>query len=90
MKFKKGNTLVGSPMAGDHLPGAGAKAQSAAQALHFHLDGLEKDGSTRISIPAPGTENDHNPPRIAVRHLFDMAVGHDNHVPWGPLYRVFN
>ncbi len=36
-------------------------------------------GSTRISIPIPGTENDdHNPPRIAARHLFDMAVGHDN------------
>ena len=36
-------------------------------------------GSTRISIPAPGTENDdHNPPRIAARNLFDMAVGHDN------------
>jgi Carboxypeptidase regulatory-like domain len=36
-------------------------------------------GSTRISIPAPGTENDdHNPPRIAPRNLLDMAVGHDN------------
>jgi Carboxypeptidase regulatory-like domain/TonB-dependent Receptor Plug Domain len=36
-------------------------------------------GSTLISIPAPGTENDdHNPPRIAPRHLFDAAIGHDN------------
>jgi Carboxypeptidase regulatory-like domain len=36
-------------------------------------------GSTRISIPAPGTENDdHNPPRVASRNLFDLAVGHDN------------
>jgi hypothetical protein len=36
-------------------------------------------GSTRITIPAPGTENDdHNPPRIAPRNLFDLAVGHDN------------
>jgi len=36
-------------------------------------------GSTLISIPAPGTENDdHNPPRIAPRHLFDLAVGDDN------------
>jgi hypothetical protein len=36
-------------------------------------------GSTHISIPAPGTENDdHNPPRISPRHLFDLAVGHDN------------
>ena len=36
-------------------------------------------GSTLISIPAPGTENDdHNPPRIAQRNLFDVSVGHDN------------
>ena len=36
-------------------------------------------GSTRVTIPAPGTENDDkNPPRIAPRHLFDLAVGDDN------------
>jgi len=36
-------------------------------------------GSTRVTLPAPGTENDdHNPPRIAPRHLFDVSVGHDN------------
>ena len=36
-------------------------------------------GSTLVQIPAPGTENDdHNPPRIAPRHLFDLAVGDDN------------
>jgi Carboxypeptidase regulatory-like domain len=36
-------------------------------------------GSTLIKIPAPGTEDDdHNPPRIAPRNLFDMAIGHDN------------
>jgi hypothetical protein len=36
-------------------------------------------GATRVSIPAPGTENDdHNPPRISPRSLFDLAVGHDN------------
>lgn len=36
-------------------------------------------GSTRVTIPAPGTENDdHNPPRIAPRHLFDIAVGDDD------------
>jgi len=35
--------------------------------------------STRVAIPAPGTENDdHNPPRIAPRHLFDIAVGDEN------------
>ena len=36
-------------------------------------------GSTLVSIPAPGTENDdHNPPRVAARNLFDISVGHDN------------
>jgi hypothetical protein len=36
-------------------------------------------GSTLVQIPAPGTESDdHNPPRIAPRNLFDMAIGDDN------------
>ena len=36
-------------------------------------------GSTLIKVPAPGTEDDdNNPPRIAPRSLFDVAIGHDN------------
>ncbi len=36
-------------------------------------------GATRLAIPADGTENDdHNPPRIAPRNLFDIATGEDN------------
>jgi len=36
-------------------------------------------GSTLISIPAPGTENDDkNPPRIKPRSLFDLSLGDDN------------
>jgi hypothetical protein len=36
-------------------------------------------GSTQIKVPAPNTENDdHNPPRIASRSLFDVSIGHDN------------
>jgi hypothetical protein len=36
-------------------------------------------GSTLLQIPAPGTQNDdHNPPRIAQRNLFDLSVGYDN------------
>jgi hypothetical protein len=36
-------------------------------------------GSSLISIPAPGKEDDDkNPPRIAQRSLFDLSVGHDN------------
>jgi hypothetical protein len=35
--------------------------------------------SKLVQIPAPGTENDdHNPPRIAPRSLFDVTVGKDN------------
>ena len=36
-------------------------------------------GSTLVSIPAPGTEDDDkNPPRIKPRSLFDLSVGDDN------------
>jgi len=36
-------------------------------------------GSTRINIPAPGTQNDdRNPARIKPRHLFDVAAGVDD------------
>jgi hypothetical protein len=36
-------------------------------------------GATRVTIPAPGTEDDdHNPPRIKPRHLFDVGAGVDN------------
>ncbi|MBZ5536944.1 MAG: carboxypeptidase regulatory-like domain-containing protein [Acidobacteriia bacterium] len=36
-------------------------------------------GSTLVNIPTPGTEDDdHNPPRIKGRNLFDVAVGVDN------------
>jgi hypothetical protein len=36
-------------------------------------------GSIYVKIPAPGRENDdHNPQRIAPRHLFDLSVGDDN------------
>jgi hypothetical protein len=35
--------------------------------------------SSFLKIPAAGTEDDdHNPPRIASRNLFDLSVGHDN------------
>jgi hypothetical protein len=39
-------------------------------------------------VPAPNTENDdHKPPRITSRNLFDMSVGHDN-VFHGDKYKV--
>jgi hypothetical protein len=53
-------------------------------------------GSTRIKIPAPGTENDdHNPPRIAPRHLLDVSVGdedvfHGDRYKWSLRFTVIN
>jgi|HubBroStandDraft_1064217.scaffolds.fasta_scaffold01696_10 hypothetical protein len=36
-------------------------------------------GTSLIQVPAIGAENDdHNPPRIASRSLFDASLGHDN------------
>jgi Carboxypeptidase regulatory-like domain len=53
-------------------------------------------GSTLVKIPAPGTENDdHNPPRIDPRSLFDLAVGDDNlfhgdRYKWGLQFTLIN
>jgi hypothetical protein len=55
-----------------------------------------KYGSTLLRIPASGTENDdHNPPRIAPRNLFDLAVGQDNlfrgdRYRWSARFTVIN
>jgi hypothetical protein len=36
-------------------------------------------GATRLRIPAESTsDDDHNPPRIAPRHIFDIGTGTDN------------
>jgi hypothetical protein len=53
-------------------------------------------GSSLISIPAAGTENDdHKPPRVQQRNLFDLAVGHDNLLhgdkyKWSAQFTVIN
>ncbi len=53
-------------------------------------------GSTLISIPAAGTENDDkNPPRISPRSLFDAAIGDDNlfhadRYRWSARFTVIN
>ncbi|MGB7075449.1 MAG: hypothetical protein WBD68_22890, partial [Candidatus Sulfotelmatobacter sp.] len=46
--------------------------------------------SSLIKVPAPNAENDdHNPPRIASRNLFDISVGQDNVFHFqGDKYRV--
>jgi hypothetical protein len=53
-------------------------------------------GSTLIKVPAPNTADpDHNPPRIAPRNLFDVAVGDDNlfkgdHYKWSLTITAIN
>jgi hypothetical protein len=50
-----------------------------SSSLGANLCPASQYGSTLISIPAPGTEDDDkNPPRIAPRHVFDLAIGDDN------------
>ncbi|MGA8153567.1 MAG: TonB-dependent receptor [Terriglobales bacterium] len=67
-----------------------------SSALGSNLCPASQYGSTLITIPAPGTENDdHNPPRIAPRHLFDISVGHDNifhgdRYKWSAQFTVIN
>jgi hypothetical protein len=47
-------------------------------ALPFNCPASEFS-STLIKVPAPNKENDdHNPPRVAPRNLFDIAIGDDN------------
>src|SRR5215469_926129 len=53
-------------------------------------------GSTLVKIPKPGTENDdHNPPRVQPRNLFDIAVGdddlfHGDRYKWSLRFTVIN
>ncbi len=53
-------------------------------------------GSTLLSIPKAGTEDDdRNPPRVAPRNLFDLALGDDNvlhgdRFKWSARFTVIN
>ena len=63
----------------------GAKATLRAGFARCDAAGL---GSTLLSIPKPGTENDDgNPGRITPRNLFDMTLGEDN-LLHGDRYKV--
>jgi hypothetical protein len=73
------------------IPSALALTAAQQAAIGFYCNGVfatinnpitscdSGGGATRIVIPPPGTENDdHNPPRIAPRNLFNIAFGTDN------------
>jgi len=61
-------------------PGPGnPTGTSLSSSLGVNLCPASQYGSSLISIPAPGKEDDDkNPPRIAQRSLFDLSIGHDN------------
>jgi hypothetical protein len=69
--------------AGFTCNGVHATAPSAANPAGIPIPGgvcsATQFSSTLISVPAPNKENDdHNPPRIQQRNLFDLAVGDDD------------
>jgi len=72
----------GTPLSADQEFEAGffcgSQHATPTAALPFQCQ-ASQFGSNLITVPAPNTENDdHNPPRIAPRNLFDVAVGDDN------------
>jgi hypothetical protein len=85
-------------LTGDQQLEAGIFCGNAVPTLYQPLSTCAPSqlGSTRVRIPAPGTEDDdHNPPRIAQRHLFDLALGQDNlfngdRTKWSARFTVIN
>jgi len=76
------NTISGVPLTADQEFQAGFTCNGIRATITQPLPSpclASQFGSTLISVPAPGKENDdHNPQRIAPRSLFDFSVGHDN------------
>jgi Carboxypeptidase regulatory-like domain len=76
------NTVNGLPLTPDQQFQAGLTCNGVAATPTRGLPSpclASEFGSTMLSIPSPGTENDdHNPQRVAPRSLFDLAVGDDN------------
>jgi hypothetical protein len=76
------NTATSEPLTADQEFEAGLTCDGIAATITKALPSpclASEFGSTLLSIPAPGTENDdHNPQRMLPRSLFDMSVGDDN------------
>jgi hypothetical protein len=68
-------------LTGDQQASIGFHCGSAFATISNPITGCAggNASATLVNIPAPGTENDdHNPPRVAPRNLFDLALGDDN------------
>jgi hypothetical protein len=81
------NVVDASPLTPDQQFEAGLFCGSVAatptmpisSALGPNLCPAGQYGSKFLKVPAPGTEDDdHNPPRVLPRHLFDLSVGDDD------------
>lgn len=97
------NNLTGLPLTADQqfqggftCMGAGATPSTPIPTLVNNTCPAAQFGSTLISIPAPGKENDdHNPQRDRPRSLFDLAVGdddlfHGDRFKWSLRFTVIN
>ncbi len=76
------NTATSVPLTADQEFEAGLTCNGVGATPFLPLPSAcpgSEFGSTLLSIPAPGTENDdHNPQRVDPRSLFDLAFGDDN------------
>jgi hypothetical protein len=74
--------VFGNPLSADQEFQAGFTCNGARATRTTPLSAAcqaSQFGTSLIKVPAPNAENDdHNPPRIASRSLFDLSVGHDN------------
>jgi hypothetical protein len=73
---------TGNPLTADQEAQAGFACNGVRASLGHPLPStclVSQFTSSLLSIPAPNTENDdHNPPRIQPRSLFDLSMGEDN------------
>ena len=91
--------VFGNPLSADQEYEAGFTCAGATATPTTPLPSTclaSQFGSNRIKVPAINAENDdHNPPRIASRNLFDVSVGDDNlfkgdHYKWSLTFTAIN
>jgi hypothetical protein len=85
------NTITSAPLTADQEFQAGFTCNGMRATPFSPLPSrclASQFGSSLISVPPPGRENDdHRPQRIAPRSLFDLSVGDDN-VFHGDKYKI--
>ena len=73
---------TGVPLTADQEAQAGLACNGVSATLGHPLPAtclVSQFTSSLLKLPAPNAENDdHNPPRIAPRNLFDLSFGEDN------------